>query len=130
MSYVARPIAAFALSVLVAGAVQRALVLLVLGKAEWDMLLWLAGVVVLVTAAMSVASRKAVLLGHVTVWLLVLLTLAAGVALVVAMREQSPGVGGNILFLVAVLVNVGFLIPAAAAILIHWWLLRGQAKTG
>jgi hypothetical protein len=84
----------------------------------------------MVTAAMSLASRRRATLNQVTAWLIILLTLVGVLALIFGAREQSPGVGGNIMFLVAVLIDIGFLIPAGVAVLIHWWLLRGHAKTG
>lgn len=130
MSFVARLVAAFTLSLIVGGALQHLLVVMVMGEAEWGMLLWLAGAVVMVTAAMSLASRRRATLNQVTVLLIVLLTLVGVAALIFGAREQSPGVGGNIMFLVAVLIDIGFLIPAVVAILIHWWLLRPHAKTG
>jgi hypothetical protein len=47
---------------------------------------------------------------------------AAGVA------SHSPGVGGNIVYLIALLVDFYFVIPAAAAAAIHLLLLRDAGK--
>ena len=53
--------------------------------------------------------------------------LVLGVAIyLIGLSSITPGVGGNILYGLAQLVDFYFLLPAALAVPIHWLLLRGQ----
>jgi hypothetical protein len=130
MNYIVRLIAALALSALVGGAIQQLLAIVFLDGPHWDMLPLLAGIVLLVSVVMGLVGRNATVLNQVTAWLIVLLGVVGVGGLIAGALEKSPGIGGNILLLVAELIDVGFLLPAAVAILLHWWLLRGRAKTG
>jgi hypothetical protein len=57
---------------------------------------------------------------------LLIVMLVFGVAVYAAgVASHSPGIGGNIGYLIALLVDFYFVIPAAAAVAIHWLLLRG-----
>ena len=54
--------------------------------------------------------------------------LVFGVAVyVLGVNSMSPGIGGNIGYMMAMLVDFYFLLPAALAVPIHWWLLRGKS---
>ena len=44
----------------------------------------------------------------------------------IGLSSITPGVGGNILYGLALLVDFYFLLPAALGVPIHWLLLRGQ----
>ena len=53
--------------------------------------------------------------------------LVFGVAIyLIGLSSITPGVGGNILYGLALLVDFYFLLPAALGVPIHWLLLRGQ----
>jgi len=53
--------------------------------------------------------------------------LVLGVAIyLIGLSSITPGVGGNILYGLAQLVDFYFLLPAALGVPIHWLLLRGQ----
>lgn len=46
----------------------------------------------------------------------------------IGLSSITPGVGGNILYGLALLVDFYFLLPAALGVPIHWLLLRGQRQ--
>lgn len=55
--------------------------------------------------------------------------LVFGVAIyLIGLSSITPGVGGNILYGLAQLVDVYFLLPAAFAVPIHWLMLHGQIQ--
>src|SRR3954470_7960230 len=101
MNYIVRLIAAFALSALVGGAIQQLLAIVALDGPHWDMLPLLAGIVLLVSVVMGLAGRNATFLNQITAWLIVLLGVVGVGGLIIGEVEKSPGIGGNILLLVA-----------------------------
>jgi hypothetical protein len=64
------------------------------------------------------------------VWIGSLLVVTGIAALVVGFLNLSPGIGGDILAGLAILLDVGFLLPALLAVVIHWWLLRRFMRHG
>jgi hypothetical protein len=92
----------------------------------------LAGIVALVTLLISlVAARKRT--ARAVNWTsaaLLLFGLVFSVAIYAAGASSlSPGIGGNIGYLVALLVDFYFILPAACAVPIHWALLRGAGAS-
>jgi hypothetical protein len=72
--------------------------------------------------------RTARAVGRAAVVLLACILVFGVAVYVIGANSLAPGVGGNILYLIALLVDFYFLIPAAVAVAIHWLLLRGDAK--
>ena len=71
-------------------------------------------------------SRSKAAAGWTAAWMLVAM-LVLGVAIyLIGLSSITPGVGGNILYGLAQLVDFYFLLPAALGVPIHWLLLRGQ----
>jgi hypothetical protein len=125
----ARIALAFMLSFAVAGAVQQAIMIADGAKGTASALAPLAVLVLVITAVFgTVLWRRPRSIGRAAAALLVV-TLVFGVAVYVAgVAGQSPGIGGNISYLIALLVDFYFVIPAAAAVEIHWLLLRGAIR--
>lgn len=116
---------AFVLSVAIGGAVQQALMLYALRAHEpLGALIPFAGMVLIVSIVFGIAVRQATALNRTAAWLGSLLVAAGAALLIVGLRDYSPGIGGNIFFELAVLIDVGFLLPAAVAVAIHWRLWR------
>jgi hypothetical protein len=120
---------AFTLSFAGAGAMQQAIMIADGAKGTASALAPLAVVVLVITAVFgAVLWRRQRALGRAAAALLVVM-LVFGVAVFAAgVASHSPGVGGNILYLIALLVDFYFVIPAAAAAAIHWLLLRDAGR--
>ena len=129
MSLPTRIALAFALSFAAAGAVQQAIMIADGAKGTASALFPLAVIVLVVTAVFgAVLWRRPAAIGRTAAAMLILM-LVFGVAVYVAgVASHSPGVGGNIVYLIALLVDFYFLIPAAVAVAIQWLLLRGPGK--
>jgi hypothetical protein len=127
----ARIAPAFALSFVAGGAVQQAIMIGDHANEPLGALLPFGVIVLLITTVFggviwrwrtprAVARAAAVMLGCMLVF---------GLAVYVAgVNSLSPGVGGNIIYLIALLVDFYFLIPAAVAVSIQWLLLRSAAQ--
>jgi hypothetical protein len=118
------------LSLAAGGAVQQAIMIADEASGTASALLPLTPVIMLVTATFAVVIwRRGT--GSAVGWTAVAMLgfmLVFGVAVyALGVNSVSPGVGGNILYLMALLVVFYFLIPAAVAVPIHWLLLRGVA---
>lgn len=116
---------ALALSLVAAGALQQAIMAGEHGTLS--ALPPLAAGVALISAFFSLVvwrRRTARAVGLTAVSLLaVMLALGAAIA-VLGIISISPGIGGNIGYGVALIVDFYFLVPASVAVPIHWVLLR------
>ena len=127
MPLAARLALALALSLVAAGAAQQAIM-----AGEHGTLVALPALVagvVLISALFALVvwwRRTARAVGWTAVALLAVM-LALGVAIyVLGVNSVSPGVGGNIGYGVALILDFYFLVPAAVAVPIHWYLLRAH----
>jgi hypothetical protein len=119
---------AFALSMFVAGTIQQfAMVEILAAHQPLPALIPLAVIVLLVSLVLGLVAalaKSGSALNLASACLGGLFFLVGAAALIFGAVDSSPGIGGNILWGLAVLLDVGFLLPGAVAIVIHWWLLR------
>jgi len=124
----------FVPSILIGGFVQQTLMLGVLHANEpISAIIPLAILVLLISIAFTVVSWRttsAFALNQTAVWIGGLLVAAGIAALVAGFLNLSPGIGGDILAGLAILLDVGFLLPGLLAVVIHWWLLRRLMRHG
>jgi len=123
---------AFMLSVIIGAAIQQVFMSVVLGGQAWSALVpLLAAIVVLSTlyAFVDRCGKTSRALDMTTAGLLATMLILGAASLVVGEIESSPGIGGNIVMLLALFAVVGFLLPCAIAVVIHWWLLRRRWRT-
>jgi len=124
-----RILGAFALSLIASGAVQQAIMMAQGLEGPMAALPPLAAGLALVTfvfGCVTWLSRSKAAAGWTAAWMLVAM-LVLGVAIyLIGLSSITPGVGGNILYGLAQLVDFYFLLPAALGVPIHWLLLRGQ----
>jgi hypothetical protein len=123
----ARLALAFALSLVAAGVMQQAIMA---AAREWDTagaLAFLAPIVGLITITFAVAMwrrRTAASLTW-TAGAILAVMLALGLAAYAfGLAYLQPGFAGNILYKMALYLDLYVLLPAAAAVPIHWRLLR------
>jgi hypothetical protein len=122
----ARLALAFALSLAAGGAVQQALMVAYDSGAAPGALAPLGGCILLVTIVFGVVLwRRPAAIGW-TAAIMLDAMLVFGVAVYsFGVNDLRPGIGGNIGYLIAMLVVFDFLLPSALAVPIHWLLLRG-----
>jgi hypothetical protein len=122
----ARVALAFALSLAAGGAVQQALMVAYDSGAAPGALAPLGGCILLVTIVFGVVLwRRPAAIGW-TAAIMLAAMLVFGVAVYsFGVNDLRPGIGGNIGYLIAMLVVFDFLLPSALAVPIHWLLLRG-----
>jgi hypothetical protein len=126
MSHSLRVVAAFVLSLLAAGALQQIMMSAAHLADPLDAVPPLAAMIVVVSAVFGIAVWR-----KWPVWLTaaMLLAIIAAVAIggiVIGLANLSPGVGGDILYGLAQVIDLYFLLPCALAVPIHWLLLRGD----
>ena len=122
----ARIALAFALSLAAGGAVQQAIMHAYdSGAAPWA-LAPLGVCILLVTIVFGVVLwRRPAAIGR-TAAIMLAAMLVFGVAVYsFGVNDLRPGIGGNIGYLIAMLVVFYFLLPSALAVPIHWLVLRG-----
>jgi len=121
-------ILAFVVSTIAAGAIQQALMIAVLdAHGPQSALIPLFGVVLAISVVFGLTRRwtkSLPAIDRVAAALLALLAAIGLAALAFGNANYSPGVGGNIMWGLAVLLDLCFLLPGAVAVVIHWWLLR------
>ena len=119
---------ALALSFAAAGVVQQAAMINDRANGPLGALKPLAVCILLVTLVFGlVVWRRRSAVGR-TAAVMLGAMLAFGVAVYIfGVNTVSPGIGGNIGYMMAMLVDFYFLLPSAAAVPIHWWLLRGAS---
>ena len=125
----ARIALAFALSFSFGGAVQQAIMWAYdSGAAPWA-LAPLGGCTLLVTIVFGVVLwRRPAAIGWTASIMLVAMLVFGVVVYSFGVNDLRPGIGGNIGYLIAMLVVFYFLLPSAIAVPIHWLLLRGAVK--
>src|SRR5215813_11705942 len=124
--------AALVLSALVGGAVQQVLLEVVLGEHAFGAIVALIAAILVLSLGYVIIDRRAKsvrVLDRTTAGLLATMLILSVGSLVVGKMESSPGIGGNIVMLLALFTVIAFLLPSAAAVLIHWWLLRRRWQT-
>ena len=127
----ARIALAFALSLAAGGAVQQAIMWAYdSATAAWA-LAPLGACILLVTIVFGVVLwRRPAAIGWTAVIMFAAM-LVFGVAVTsFGVNDLRPGIGGNIGYLIAMLVVFDFLLPSAVAVPIHWLLLRAAVKPG
>jgi len=122
----ARVALAFALSLAAAGAVQQALMSAYdSGTAPWA-LPPIGICILLITIVFGlVLWRRPSAIGLTAIIMLAVMLMLGGVIYNFGVNDLRPGVGGNIGYLIAMLVVFYVLPPSALAVPIHWLLLRG-----
>jgi hypothetical protein len=131
MPILARITLAFALSLAAGGAVQQAIMIADHANEPLGALLPFGVIVLLITAVFCVViwrRRTARAVGRAAVAMLACMLVFGLAVYVMGANSLAPGVGGNIVYLIALLVDFYFLIPAAVAVPIHWLLLRSTAE--
>ena len=131
MNTVTRCAVAFALSLFACGVLQQA-IMIGTGETNTSFALVPLAVIVLLVALIFGAvvwrRRTARAIGWTAASMLAF-ALVFGVAVFIfGVNTLSPGIGGNIGYLIATLVVFYFLVPAAMAVPIHWLMLRGAAE--
>ncbi len=124
MGVTARLFAAFAVSLIAAGGVQQ-IMLAVAGLVDpLDALPWLAGIVAAIAMVFAAAAWRGGRAVDVTAVAIlgVMLIVAVG-GIVIGLANRSPEVGGDILYGLAQMIDIYFLLPSVIAVPVHWWLL-------
>ena len=123
-----RLVLAFILSLVAAGMVQQAAMINDRANGPLSALMPLAVCILLVTLVFGlVAWRRPSAIGR-TAAVLLIVMLAFGIAVyIVGVSTMAPGIGGNINYLMAVLVDFYFLLPAMVAVAVHWRVLNSGA---
>jgi hypothetical protein len=125
MPLAVRLILALVLSLVAAGAVQQAIMAGEHGPQS--ALPPLAAGVVLISALFALVAwwrRTARAVGWTAIAVLAIMLAFGVVIAILGYISISPGVGGNIGYGVALILDFYFLVPAAVAVPIHWFLLR------
>jgi hypothetical protein len=128
----ARHILAFVLSAIVGGVIQQAFMSVVLGGYGFGALMPLLAAMLVFSIIYVTIDRYAKtirVLDWTTVGLIAAIHVLGVAAVVIGKMETSSGIGGNIAMAIALLFVVGFLLPCAVAVLIHWWLLSRRWRT-
>jgi hypothetical protein len=131
MSTPARIALAFALSFAAGGAVQQGIMIADHANEPSGALLPFGVIVLLVTAVFGLVIwrwRTARAVGRAAAVMLACMLVFGLAVYVTGVNSLSPGIGGNIVYQIALLVDFYFLIPAAVAVPIHWLLLRSGVK--
>jgi hypothetical protein len=124
MSKIVRIAAAFALSLLAAGALQQIMMTAAHLEGPLAAVPPLAAMVAVVSAVFGIAAWRKWPVGLTAVVLLAVIAVVAVGGIAIGLANRSPGVGGDILYGLASLIDLYFLLPCALAIPIHWLLLR------
>ena len=132
MDRTTRYAAAFVFSALAGSAIQQILLEIVLGEHAWGAIVFLIAAILVLSLIYVIIDRHAKsvrVLDGTTAGLLATMLILSVASLVIGEMESSPGIGGNILMLLALFAVIAFLLPCAVAVLIHWWLLRRRWQT-
>lgn len=129
----ARVALAFALSLVAAGGAQQAIMLAAGERDTAGALAFLVPIVALITFVFAIVAwrRRTVASLSWTAGAILAVMLALGLAAYAFGRANvTPGIGGNIVYLLALFLDEYLLLPAAAAVPIHWLLLRVPIAAG
>ncbi len=127
MRLVPRLEAAFTVSLLAAGTLQQGLMAADHLEGPLAALPPLAGMVVLVSIVFAIAEWRKIAVERTALVLLAILIVVGTGATIIGLANRTAGVGGDILYGLAQLLDWYFLLPCAVAVPIHWLLLmRGR----
>jgi hypothetical protein len=124
---------AFALSLAAGGAIQQLIMASRHVPDPLSALPQLGVIVALISITFAIACRRSLRLtaiNRAAATLLCVMFVLGLSALIVGIANLKPGIAGDIVYALAVVANLYFLLPAAAAVPIHWLLLRAAAKAG
>jgi hypothetical protein len=127
MRIAARFATAVVLSLAVSGAVQQAIMMADHAAGPTTALPPLAIVVLLIAAVFGVVvrwNRRPAAVGWTAASMLMTLLVFGVIVYVAGVSTLTPELGGNIGYGLALIVDFYFLVPAALAVAIHWWLMR------
>jgi hypothetical protein len=130
MTRTARIGAAFVASLVAAGLVQQASTAVAQVREPIEALLPLGLMVLLLTAIMAlVVWRRPAAIDFAAGVLLTLLVVIGAGAYPLGRAVLTPGVGGNILYLIASFVDLYFILPGVVAVAVLWLLLRNMRRS-
>jgi hypothetical protein len=119
---------ALVLSLVACGAAQHAMMVAlgeVAGRQHYiGVFIPLAGAVAAVTAVFAAVTWNGRYAGLLTLVLLAVMAGAGWALYVAGVNSRSPGIGGTVFYGVAYVVVLYYLAPCAAAVPIHWLMLR------
>jgi hypothetical protein len=120
--------AAFAVSLLAAGALQQGLMAAEHLEGALAALPPLAGMIVVISVVFAVAAWRKVAAERTALVLLAVLIVVGTAATLIGLANRTAGVGGDILCGLAQLLDWYFLLPCAVALPIHWLLMRRREQ--
>jgi hypothetical protein len=121
---------AFVASLAAAGLVQQASMAAARVREPLEALPPLALLVILLTAILALpAWRRPAAIGLTAGLLLTLLAVVGAGGYCLGFATRTPGVGGNILYLIARFVDLYFILPAMIAVAVLWLLLRSARRS-
>jgi hypothetical protein len=126
MTQIGRTALAGLSSLAACGIVQQA-ILAADAHHDIDLLLPLAVVVAAISALFTAALWRRARIGRLATILAAALLVGAAAIYAWGVNDLSPGIGGNIGYLLARMVALDVMLPAALAAPIHWRLLRNVA---
>lgn len=130
MPLIARTALAFALSLVAGGMVQQAAMINDRANGPLQALKPLAVCILLVTLVLgAVAWWRPAAIGRTAAAVLAVMLIFGAAIYIFGVSTAAPGIGGNIGYMMAVLVDFYFLLPSAVALAIHWKLLRDSPTT-
>jgi hypothetical protein len=128
MTRIVRIGAAFVASLVAAGLVQQASMAAAQVREPIEALLPLGLMVVLLTAILALVVWRRPAIDFAAGVLLTLLVIGAG-AYLLGRAVLTPGVGGNILYLIASFLDLYFILPGMVAVAVLWFLLRNARRS-
>ena len=130
MTHTARIGAAFVASLVAAGLMHQAGMAAAHVREPLEALLPLGLMVALLTAISAlVAWRRPAAIDFTAGVLLTLLVVIGAGACLLGRAALTPGVGGNILYLIASFVDLYFILPGMVAVAVLWLLLRNMRRS-
>jgi hypothetical protein len=130
MTRTARIGAAFMASLAAAGLLQQASMAMVQEREPIEALPPLGLTVLLLTAILTlVAWRRPAAIDLAASVLLTLLAVFGAGAYLLGLAALTPGVGGNILYLIASFVDLYFVLPGMIAVVAFWVVLRNAPRS-
>jgi len=129
MTRIVRIGAAFVASLVAAGLVQQASMASAQVREPIEALLPLGLMVVLLTAILALVVWRRPAIDFAAGVLLTLLVVIGAGACLLGRAALTPGVGGNILYLIASFVDLYFILPGMVAVAVLWLLLRNMRRS-
>jgi hypothetical protein len=129
MTRIVRIGAAFVASLVAAGLVQQASMAAAQVREPIEALLPLGLMVVLLTAILALVVWRRPAIDFAAGVLLTLLVVIGAGAYLLGRAVLTPGVGGNILYLIASFLDLYFISPGMVAVAVLWLLLRNARRS-